>query len=293
MSPRLRSAGRGTHIIGRKRTCEPSAWFGTSDRSRPLKNARAVGVLAEVAGAASGSPARGESIIQLRRVDPLAVTANFGVGDSKMGSGDPRWNLNIHYHRVFLNAAPSDATSALDVGCGDGLLTFDLAERGLDVIGVDPHAESIERARSDSRATGRTDFVCGDVFTSDLHPGSFDLVAASAVLHHIDARAGLLRMKQLVRPGGVLAIVGFGQPDCLQDRLLEFAGAATKRARLLRREYWEHNAPISWPPPLTTGEMRDLGRDELPGATFHRLMSNRFSLVWEAPGVESTNGSLT
>jgi SAM-dependent methyltransferase len=204
---------------------------------------------------------------------------------------DPRWNLNIHYHRVFLDAAPADARTALDVGCGDGLLTFDLAERGLDVIGVDPHAASIERAGSDPRATARTNFVCGDVFTSDLQSGSFDLVAASAVLHHIDARAGIRRMKQLVRPGGVVAVVGFGRPDGVKDRLLEVAGAATKRVRLVRREYWEHNAPVSWPPPFTTGQMRDLGHEELPGAVFHQLMSNRFSLVWEAPTVETTNSA--
>ncbi len=105
----------------------------------------------------------------------------------------------------------------------------------------------------------------------------------SAMLHHVEARAGLVRMKQLVRPGGVVAIVGFGRPDGLQDRLLEVAGAATKRMRVTRRRTWEHNAPILWPPPLTTTQMRDLGSVVLPGATFRRLLSNRYSLVWKAP----------
>lgn len=203
-------------------------------------------------------------------------------------AGDLRWNLNIHYHRLFLKAIPAGAMTALDVGCGDGLLTFDLAERGLHVTGVDPHVASIERARSDPRATDRTTFICGDVFTTDLQPASFDLVAASAVLHHIDARAGLRRMRHLVRPGGVVAVVGFGRPDGVKDRLLEVAGAGTKRLRVVRRQYWEHNAPISWPPPFTTGQMCELGREELPGASFRRLMSNRFSLVWTAPAIEPT-----
>jgi hypothetical protein len=44
------------------------------------------------------------------------------------------WNWNIHYQRVVLDALPSDAATALDVGSGDGLLAFDLAARGLDVI---------------------------------------------------------------------------------------------------------------------------------------------------------------
>ncbi len=200
-----------------------------------------------------------------------------------MVARDPRWNLNIHYHRVFLDAIPTDATSALDVGCGDGLLTFDLADRGLHAVGIDPHAASIERARRDPRATDRAEFICGDVFTSDLQTASFDLVAASAVLHHIDARGGLGRMRQLVRPGGRVVVVGFARPHGVQDRMLGVAGAMTKQVQVMRGRYWEHEAPILWPPPFTTQEMREIGRDELPGATFRRLMSNRFSLVWTAP----------
>lgn len=200
-----------------------------------------------------------------------------------MTTGHPKWNLNIHYHDVFLDAAPPGTLTALDVGSGDGLLAFDLTDRGMNVIGIDLDASSIERARADTRATRRTEFVCGDVFTHPLELASFDLVVASATLHHIDARNGLRRMKQLVRPGGVVVVVGFAQPDGLKDRLLLVAGAVAKRFQQLRGSYWEHNAPTLWPPPLTTSQMEALGRDELPGVVFRRLMSGRFSLVWNAP----------
>ncbi len=208
-----------------------------------------------------------------------------------MSLREPRWNLNIHYHRILLEAMPPDARTALDIGCGDGLLSFDLADQGLDVVGIDLHAASIERARADPRATHHTEFVCGDVFTHPFDPASFDLVAASAMLHHVDARKGLRRMRQLVRPGGVIAVVGFAQPDGMRDRALALAGAAVKRAGQVRRRYWEHNAPIAWPPPLTTGQMQELGCDELPGATFRHLMSNRFSLVWTAPHKDNDSKS--
>lgn len=203
-----------------------------------------------------------------------------------MSEPDDKWNLNIHYHRVFLEALPPGAGRALDVGCGDGVLSFDLADRGLDVVGIDPHEESIERARNDPRARTLTTFICGDVFTHPFEPTSFDLVAANAMLHHVDARDGLRRMRQLVRPGGVVAIVGFTQPDGLADHVQMLTGAAMKLAHQLRGHYWEHNAPLSWPPPLATGEMRDLVAEELPGATFRRLMSNRFSIVWNAPPLD-------
>jgi len=38
-----------------------------------------------------------------------------------------RWNLNTHYHRVVLDDIPAGALTALDVGSGNGLLSFDLA----------------------------------------------------------------------------------------------------------------------------------------------------------------------
>lgn len=191
--------------------------------------------------------------------------------------------MNIHYHRVVLDALPHATANALDVGCGDGLLSFDLADRGATVIGIDPDAASIDRATADARASTLTQFICGDVFTHPFEPATFDLVASSAMLHHVDARQGLRRMAALVRPGGTVVVVGFARTAGLRDRALAIAGAAVKRAHQLRGQYWEHCAPVMWPPPFTSKEMAELGSIELPGSTFRRLMSNRYVLVWRAP----------
>jgi len=37
------------------------------------------------------------------------------------------WNHNVHYQPVILNAVPPGCRTALDVGCGDGLLAARLA----------------------------------------------------------------------------------------------------------------------------------------------------------------------
>lgn len=194
-----------------------------------------------------------------------------------------RWNLNIHYHRVVLDAVPAGAANALDVGCGNGLLSFELAARGLAVVGIDPDAPSIERARADTEASDRTEFICADVFTHRFEPASFDVVASIAMLHHVDAEAGLRRMRELVRPGGVLAIVGFAMPSGPMDLALIAAGFVRTKARALRGRYWEHDAPVCWPPPMSMDEMRALVERELPGARFRRHMAHRYSVVWRAP----------
>jgi 2-polyprenyl-3-methyl-5-hydroxy-6-metoxy-1,4-benzoquinol methylase len=194
-----------------------------------------------------------------------------------------RWNLNIHYHRVVLDAVRPSATNALDVGSGNGVLSFDLAQRGLKVLGIDPDAPSVERARADPAATDRTVFVCADLFTHPFEPASFDVVASIAMLHHVDAENGLRRMRELVRPGGVLVVVGFAMPSGPVDAALSVAGFVYKRTRQWRGHYWEHDAPTCWPPPLSINEIRTLVLRELPGARFRRRMSHRYSTVWHAP----------
>lgn len=198
---------------------------------------------------------------------------------------DTRWNLNIHYHATILRHAPSHG-KALDIGCGDGLLAFDMVDHGLQVTGIDPDQPSIDRASSDPRASERASFVCGDIFTHPFELNSFDLVAANAMLHHVDALDGLRRMRELVSPGGVVALVGFARPSGLADHLRAVAGALFKRARQLRGRGapWVHNAPIVWPPPLTSTEMQALSSLELPGSEFRPLLSNRYSLIWRVPG---------
>jgi hypothetical protein len=62
------------------------------------------------------------------------------------------------------------ATTALDIGSGNGLLSSDVAAQGLQVVGICPDEASIERARSDPDCSDRTTFLHGDVFTYPLGP---------------------------------------------------------------------------------------------------------------------------
>src|SRR5436190_20508751 len=101
---------------------------------------------------------------------------------SLMLDRERRWNLNVHYHRVVLDAVPLSASTALDIGAGDGLLSFDLAARGLDVTGIDTDAQSVKRAEADPRASVRARFVVGDVFTYPFEVESFDVVSSIAML---------------------------------------------------------------------------------------------------------------
>ncbi|WP_159944462.1 MULTISPECIES: class I SAM-dependent methyltransferase [unclassified Nocardiopsis] len=100
--------------------------------------------------------------------------------------------------------------SLLDVGCGPGSITVDLARRVAPgrVTAVDSSAEAVELARATARESGAEDieFLVGDVHALDLPDGTFDVVHAHQVLQHVaDPVRALSEMRRVARPGGVVA----------------------------------------------------------------------------------------
>ncbi|MHB8506675.1 MAG: methyltransferase domain-containing protein, partial [Acidimicrobiales bacterium] len=67
-----------------------------------------------------------------------------------------RWNHNVHYHPMILDAVPAGARRALDVGWGDGFLAQELRGRVPEVVAIDRHVPGIEQARPRSGAGGVT-----------------------------------------------------------------------------------------------------------------------------------------
>jgi SAM-dependent methyltransferase len=194
-----------------------------------------------------------------------------------------RWNHNIHYHPIVLAAMPSGCRRALDVGCGEGMLTRELRAVMPSVTGIDIDGPSIELARAESDGAG-IEYVQADVLTHPFEPESFDLVASIAVLHHMDTAAGLARMRELLRPGGVLAVIGLPRPRRPHDLPYELAGIVAHHWHRWRHGgYWEISAPTVWPPPDTFAQVRKTARRLLPGVRLRRHALGRYSLLWTKP----------
>jgi SAM-dependent methyltransferase len=191
-----------------------------------------------------------------------------------------RWNRSIHYHPALLAALPKGAQRALDVGCGEGLLARQLRATIPQVVGIDQDTASIERAR---RAQSEPiDYVVGDVLEYPLAPGSFDVVVSVATLHHMDASAGLRRMVELLRPGGVLGVIGLAKRSLPGD-IPYYALSLLMQARMGFPKSWNHGAPMVWPPPLTFAQVCQVSSKELPGSQFRRRILGRYTLLWTKP----------
>ncbi|MEU8109222.1 class I SAM-dependent methyltransferase [Nonomuraea muscovyensis] len=191
-----------------------------------------------------------------------------------------RWNHNIHYHPLILGAVPAGARDALDVGCGEGMLARALRRTVPRVVGIDPDPDGIELARSHG---DDVEYVLGDFLAHPFAPESFDMVTAVATLHHLDAAAALDRVRELLRPGGRLVVVGLARGGGPAGLPYELAGLVAHRWHTLTRPYWEHPSPVA-APAQTYAAMRELARRTLPGARFRRHALWRYSLCWTKPG---------
>jgi SAM-dependent methyltransferase len=94
---------------------------------------------------------------------------------------------------------------ALDVGCGVGVLTIELArvlgERS--VVGIDPSGSAVETCRA--RIT-EAEVIVAPVEHLPFHDGAFDAALAQLVINLVDdPAAGTREMRRVVRPGGVVA----------------------------------------------------------------------------------------
>jgi SAM-dependent methyltransferase len=186
-----------------------------------------------------------------------------------------RWNHNLHYHPVLLDAMPAHCERALDVGCGEGTLARKLRHRAAHVTAIDADPPSIALATAHD---DDIDYVLGDFLTHPFEPHSFDFVVCVAALHHMDPAAALERMRELLAPNGVLAILGLARSR-RRDLPRDLAAIVVSRAHRLTKRRWHSPAPTIWPPAHTYAEVRGLAEQLLPGAHYERHLLFRYSIV--------------
>jgi SAM-dependent methyltransferase len=193
----------------------------------------------------------------------------------------PRWNHNIHYYPLILAAVP-DRCRLLDVGCGEGMLARQLRRLAPQVCALDADRASLGQARSQDPA-GAVALVQADFLACPFARESFDMITSVAAVHHLDAAQALARMRDLLRPGGTLVIVGLARPSYPADLPWEAAALVAELGYRTRRRRWEQPAPTVWPPPHSYREIRALARRELPGVRYRRHLLWRYSLTWVKP----------
>jgi SAM-dependent methyltransferase len=99
----------------------------------------------------------------------------------------------------------------LDVGCGPGTITADLAERVPQgqVTGIDTEPDVLRQARglANERCLTNIQFATGDIHALDYPDNTFCVVHAHQVLQHVgDPVQALREMRRVCKPGGIIAV---------------------------------------------------------------------------------------
>lgn len=140
-----------------------------------------------------------------QRYDRMGAALSFGQ--------DPRWR------RALVDAlAPQPGQRVLDVATGTGLVAFELARRGCQVVGIDQSEEMLSGARNALQRrpslAHRVRFVRGQAEDLPFGDGEFDAVSFTYLLRYVDDRMATMReLARVLRTGGRIGMVEFAVPS--------------------------------------------------------------------------------
>lgn len=206
------------------------------------------------------------------------------------------WTANNHYHDFLLQHLPAKCENALEIGCGTGAFSRRLAERSEHVLALDLSTEMIRVARSRSSRFPNLRFEVADAVVYDLPAARFDCIATIATLHHLALRQMLFKLKEALKPGGVLIILDLFQPERglltvegWRDWLAEMARLTTsvglrlvhngrlRPPREVRAAWAEHGKADHY---LKMKEVSGVYGEILPDAVIRKHLLWRYSVVW-------------
>ena len=205
------------------------------------------------------------------------------------------WTTNNHYHGFLLKHVPRNCVNAMEIGCGTGAFARELAKRCRRVVALDLSNEMIRVARDRSRRFSNLEFEWTDATAYTFPKAHFDFICSIATLHHLEQRELLVKLKEALTPGGVLAILDLVESKSLTERMLDVIGfGVSPSLRLIhngrlqpppevRRAWEQHGKHDSY---LSLDQVRVMADEILPEAVVRRHLFWRYSLVYQKPAAD-------
>ena len=195
------------------------------------------------------------------------------------------WNHNTAFHQEVVRDAGRRGGRALDVGCGEGLLSARLAGVCREVIGIDSDERALARAQRRLERTPNARVLAHDIMDPDLpgRLGAFETVTCVAVLHHLPLEEGLAALGALVAPGGRLIVIGLAADKSPWDWIV--SGLSVLPIRVMSAWHRETRdiGVATTRARESLEEIRAAASRILPGARVRRRFYYRYSLVWDRP----------
>jgi 2-polyprenyl-3-methyl-5-hydroxy-6-metoxy-1,4-benzoquinol methylase len=126
-------------------------------------------------------------------------------------AGQRRWRRRVE----MLMAGLAPGMEVLELGCGSGYFTRELAKSGARITAIDISPDLLEIARCDVPADNVT-FLAENAYAMSFENDRFDSVIGISVLHHLDIEKGFSEVFRVLKPGGSIC---FSEPNMLNPQI--------------------------------------------------------------------------
>jgi len=182
--------------------------------------------------------------------DPIEPPGMFFDGVAALyeraRSGYPAQLYDDLFAFAGLRASAGAGARVLEIGCASGQASRALAERGVELLCLEPGARLAELACSQLAAFPRVRVACTSFEDWPLENEPFDLVVAANSIQWVEPNAGVAKIARALRPGGVLALfrklaVRSGTPleDAIDAALPGASAFASEPARLRKERAFQ------------------------------------------------------
>ncbi|KAJ2724702.1 trans-aconitate methyltransferase 1 [Coemansia sp. Benny D115] len=143
----------------------------------------------------------------------MSAFASHGFNSEAYLALRPTYNRSMV--RWLLDYHQGSHDCALDVACGPGTFTVDLAPHFDRVVGIDPSPNMIDSAKNDaqSKCVKNIDYKQGSAESLPIDSDSVDLLTVMQGAHWFKINDFLSEALRVLRPGGTLAMVGYGYAE--------------------------------------------------------------------------------
>ena len=140
--------------------------------------------------------------------------AKHGAGEIwnwESPAGKLRWALRVK----MIGGHLKPGMTILELGCGTGSFTGELARSGADVIAIDVSPELLEIARANWSAPN-VRYEIQNAYVLTYSDATFDSIVGSSVLHHLEIEEALREIYRVLKPGGTIY---FTEPNMMNPQI--------------------------------------------------------------------------
>lgn len=127
-------------------------------------------------------------------------------------AGKLRWARRC---RLFTEFLGNQKSLVLEIGCGTGLFTKELARTDNTIVAIDISDALIMKAKERVSATN-VHFVVGNAYETEFKSESFDFVVGSSSLHHLEVDSALKEFSRILKSGGRMM---FTEPNMMNPQV--------------------------------------------------------------------------